>query len=62
MEQAIDTFEEYHGEIVWRWIKAHNNNFGNEEADRLAKDAAERAYQNNQNDYYDSYDSDDYYY
>ena len=59
LEEAYNTFEEYHGEIIWRRIQAHNNNFGNEEADRLAKEAAERAFHNNQNDYYDDDEDDD---
>ena len=45
LEYEVNCFEERHGRIVWRWIRAHSGNFGNEEADRLAKEAAKRAYQ-----------------
>ena len=47
LEEAIDYFEENHGDIVWRRVPAHSGNFGNEEADRLAKAAAQIAYHNN---------------
>ena len=46
LDDLVERFEEYHGVIVWEWIYGHNGNFGNEEADRLAKEAAEIAYDN----------------
>ena len=72
LDNAIDQFEYDGGDIKWVKIKAHNNNFGNEQADRLAKEAAQKAMNNNQggtqgfaeydeyyDDYYDSYSDSD---
>ena len=72
LDNAIDVFENDGGDIRWVKIKAHNNNFGNEQADRLAKEAAQKAMNNNQggtqgfaeydeyyDDYYDSYSDSD---
>ena len=49
LENAVDDFMEIcYGNIDWIKIKAHSGNFGNNEADRLAREAAQEAFENNQ--------------
>ena len=47
LQSAVDYFQEYCGDIKWNKVRAHDGNFGNEQADRLAREAAEEAFNNN---------------
>ena len=44
LDDAINEFEQYCGEIRWRHVPSHSGNFGNDQADKLASEAAVRAY------------------
>lgn len=37
--------------IIWKYVPAHSNYYGNEEADKLARNAAFEYYDNNNNQY-----------
>ena len=50
LEEAMNRFD---GELSWQYVPGHRGNFGNEQADRMARDAA------NTPDYSDEDDSDE---
>ena len=57
LEEAINRF---HGRISWKHVEAHNGTYGNEQADRLAREAASNNYEDNESDSdYDGYDNKD---
>ena len=58
LEEAINRF---HGRISWKHVEAHNGTYGNEQADRLAREAASNNYEDDEesDSDYNGYDNND---
>ena len=52
-----DAMMSFYGSLSWKYVRAHRGNFGNREADRLAREAARSA--SNREDFEDTSDDED---
>ena len=57
LNDVMRSFEGNYGLLSWKYVRAHRGNFGNREADRLAREAARSA--SNREDFEDTSDDED---